>query len=128
MAGFQRAEVRIHRVPELTQSCIIRVFLNDPSANAETPAEGNDHFAGHLSIFGHDECIGGPGHCAIPGHRPSDMRGRPHNMPRNHRIDVTEAARRMLKQSDTLRVTLVVIGAGDDAVLKMEGLTLTFLD
>lgn len=128
MAGFQRAEVRIHRVPELTQSCIIRVFLNDPSATAKTPAEGNDHFAGHLSIFGHSECIGGPGHCAIPGQRPTDMRGRPHNMPRNHRIDVTEAARRMLKQSDTLQVTLVVIGAGDDAVLKMEGLTLTFLD
>lgn len=128
MAGFQRAEVRIHRVPELTQSCIVRVFLNDPGATAETPVDGNDHFAGHLSIFGHSECIGGPGHCAIPGQRPTDMRGRPHNMPRNHRIDVTRAAKQMLQQSDTLRVTLVVIGADNDAALKMEGLTLTFLD
>ena len=125
---FSRAEVRLHRVPILTQSCIVRVFLNDPGADAFTPVEGNPHFAGYLSIFSHGECIGGPGHCARPDPRPGDLRERPHNTPRNHRIDVTKAARQMLEDADALRVTLVVIGANDDAILKTEGVTLTFLD
>ena len=128
MQSFSRAEVRLHRVPVLTQSCMVRVFLNDPGADASTPVEGNPHFAGHLSIFSHGECIGGPGHCAIPQTRPGDLRERPHNTPRNHRIDVTDAARRALKDGGSLRVTLVVIGADDDAFLKTEGVTLTFLD
>ncbi|NQV98800.1 MAG: tyrosinase family protein [Rhodospirillales bacterium] len=128
MAEFSRAEVRLHRVPVLTESCIIRVFLNDPAADVSTAVEGNPHFAGYVSIFSHGECIGGPGHCAIPNPRPGDQRERPHNTPRNHRIDVTQAARRMLEDSKTLRVTLVVLGAGDDVILKTEGVTLTFLD
>lgn len=133
MQNFNRAEVRLYRVPQLTRSCFIRVFLNDPAADATTPVEGNPHFAGYLAVFGHGPCYGGPGHCALPPPLPraGDQRPRSHNTPRNHRIDVTAAARRALATADTLRITLVVIGVDyqeDNDLLKLEGVTLTLLD
>ena len=96
--AFRKAEVRLHRVPQLPRSCFIRVFLNLPDADAATPIDDNPHYAGYLAIFGHGECYGGPGHCDLPPPRARtyDLRPRSHNTPRNHRIDVTEAARRLL--------------------------------
>ncbi|HWK88677.1 MAG TPA: tyrosinase family protein, partial [Longimicrobium sp.] len=128
----RQVEVRLHRVPQLDRSCFVRVFLNLPDANAGTPPEG-DHFGGYLAIFGHGECYGGPGHCAIPGQpRPYDLRPRSHNTPRNHRVNVTRAARALLEAgAGTLQVTLVVIGADyceENELLRMENLSINFLD
>ena len=64
-SAFREAEVRLHRVPQLPRSCFIRVFLNLPDANANTPIE-DPHYAGYLAIFGHGDCYGGPGHCDVP--------------------------------------------------------------
>ncbi|HWM24852.1 MAG TPA: tyrosinase family protein [Chthoniobacterales bacterium] len=131
--SFQRAEVRLHRVPQLPRSCFIRVFLNLPDANASTPIT-HKNYAGYLAIFGHADCIGGPGHCDLPPGRPRpyDQRPRHHNMPRNHRINVTESARRLLgAKATSLQITLVVIGADyreDNELLRMEGVSLDFLD
>jgi tyrosinase len=130
---FKQAEVRLHRVPQLPRSCFIRVFLNLPDANAATPIEG-DNYAGYLAIFGHGECYGGPGHCDPPPvrRRDNDLRPRSHNTPRNHRIDVTKAARRLFAAGATsLQVTLVVIGVDyeeDTELLRLEGVSLIFLD
>jgi tyrosinase len=44
---------------------------------------------------------------------------------------VTDAARRLLEKTDELHITLVVIGADyqeDTELLKLEGVSLTFLD
>jgi tyrosinase len=131
--SFQRAEVRLHRVPQLARSCFIRVFLNLPDANASTPIT-HENYAGYLAIFGHADCIGGPGHCDLPPGRPRpyDQRPRHHNMPRNHRINVTETARRLLAQkAASLQITLVVIGADyreENELLRLEGVSLDFLD
>jgi tyrosinase len=130
--AFRQAEVRLHRVPQLERSCFIRVFLNKPDADAHTPPEGPS-FGGYLAVFGHGECYGGPGHCAIPGDpRPYDLRPRSHNTPRNHRVNVTAAARELLEAgATTLQVTLVVIGADyceENELLRLEGLSLNFLD
>jgi tyrosinase len=131
--SFQRAEIRLHRVPQLPRSCFIRVFLNLPDANASTPIT-HENYAGYLAIFGHADCIGGPGHCDLPPGRPRpyDQRPRHHNMPRNHRINVTETTRSLLsKKATSLQITLVVIGADyreDNELLRMEGVSLDFLD
>jgi tyrosinase len=130
--SFRQAEVRLHRVPQLERSCFIRVFLNRPDADANTPPEG-PNFGGYLAVFGHGECYGGPGHCAVPGEpRAFDLRPRSHNTPRNHRVDVTRAVQALLDAGATqLQVTLVVIGADyreDAELLRMEGLSLNFLD
>ena len=131
--AFRQAEVRLHRVPQLPRSCFIRVFLNLPDANADTPID-HDNYAGYLAVFGHGPCIGGPGHCDLPPARARkfDLRPRSHNTPRNHRIHVTSTARRLLEAGATsLQVTLVVIGADyceDNELLRLEGVSLNFLD
>jgi tyrosinase len=131
--SFRQAEVRLHRVPQLPRSCFIRVFLNLPDANADTPID-HEKYAGYLAVFGHGECIGGPGHCELPPSRPRkyDLRPRSHNTPRNHRINVTRTAQRLLENGATsLQVTLVVIGADyceENELLRLEGVSLNFLD
>jgi tyrosinase len=131
--SFRQAEVRLHRVPQLPRSCFIRVFLNLPDANAETSID-DPHFAGYLAVFGHGPCIGGPGHCEPPPsrRRKYDVRPRSHNTPRNHRVNVTRTARRLLDDGATsLQIALVVIGAdycAEDELLRLEGVSLNFLD
>jgi len=131
-SSFRRAEVRLHRVPQLIRSGFVRVFLGLPGADATTPID-DPHYAGYLAIFGHGACYGGPGHCDLPGERrPYDRRPRSHNTPRNHRIDVTQCARRLLEDgAETLSITLVVIGVDyceDPELLRLEGVSLSFLD
>lgn len=131
--SFRQVEVRLHRVPQLPRSCFIRVFLNLPDANASTPID-HDHYAGYLAVFGHGSCIGGPGHCELPPSRPRDydIRPRSHNTPRNHRVNVTKTAKRLLDGGATsLQITLVVIGADyreDNELLRLDGVSLDFLD
>ncbi|HJQ27139.1 MAG TPA: tyrosinase family protein [Blastocatellia bacterium] len=131
--AFNHAEVRLHRVPQLPRSCFIRVFLNLEDADASTPID-DAHYAGYLAIFGHGSCIGGPGHCDLPPGRPRqyDQRPRHHNTPRNHRVNVTAAAKRLLDEGATsLQITLVVIGADyqeEKDLLRLDGVSLDFLD
>ncbi|MGC2696344.1 MAG: tyrosinase family protein [Candidatus Angelobacter sp.] len=130
-SSFETAELRLHRVPQLPRSCFIRVFLNLPDANANTPLE-DEHYAGYLAIFGHGDCYGGPGHCAVPPSRKYDLRPRSHNTPRNHRVNVTKCAKAMFaKGAKSLQITLVVLGVDyeeDKELLRLEGVSLNFLD
>jgi tyrosinase len=130
-SSFKQAEVRLHRVPQLPRSCFIRVFLNLPDANANTPLD-DEHYAGYLAIFGHGSCYGGPGHCEVPPSRKYDLRSRSHNTPRNHRVNVSKCAKALFaKRAKTLQITLVVIGADyeeDKELLRLEGVSLNFLD
>lgn len=131
--SFRKAEIRLHWVPQLVRSCFVRAFINQPGADASTPVQDNPHYAGYLAIFGHGECYGGPGHCDLPPPRARafDQRPRSHNTPRNHRIDVTEAARKALASGDEVQITLVVIGVDyreERDLLKLEGVSLNLLD
>ena len=131
--AFRKAEIRLHWVPQLMRSCFIRAFLNQPGADAATPVHDNPNFAGYLAVFGHGGCYGGPGHCDLPPaqSRDYDRRPRSHNTPRNHRIDVTQCARRLLETADSLQITLLVIGVDYQEeldLLKLEGVSLNFLD
>jgi tyrosinase len=130
-SGFRSAEVRLHRVPQLERSCFVRVFLNLPDADASTPVT-HARYAGYLAIFGHGECVGGPGHCAVPERGRYDLRPRSHNTPRNHRVNVTRAARELIDAgATTLQITLVTVGVDyreDADLLRLEGVSLNFLD
>jgi tyrosinase len=130
-AAFRQAEVRLHRVPQLPRSCFVRVFLNLPDANASVPLT-DDHYAGYVAIFGHGDCYGGPGHCEVPARQQYDLRPRNHNTPRNHRVNVTKCARRLIDAGATsFQITLVVIGADyieENELLRLDGVSLNFLD
>jgi tyrosinase len=133
--GFSKAEIRMHWVPQLVRSCFVRAFINQPGADASTDIRDNPHYAGYLAIFGHGDCYGGPGHCDLPPSRarPFDERPRNHNTPRNHRLDVTKAVRRMLedRKAGELQITLLVIGVDyreEKDLLRLEGVSLNLLD
>lgn len=130
-SAFRSAEIRLHRVPQLPRSCFVRVFLNLPDADANTPPD-HPNYAGYLAIFGHGDCIGGPGHCAVPLRGKYDLRPRSHNTPRNHRVDVTRCARKLFEGgASELSITLVVLGADyeeDRELLRLDGVSLNFLD
>lgn len=132
---FSKAEIRMHWVPQLVRSCFVRAFINQPGADASTDIRDNPHYAGYLAIFGHGDCYGGPGHCDLPPARARafDERPRSHNTPRNHRLDVTKAVQRMLKDRKTseLQITLLVIGVDyreEKDLLRLEGVSLNLLD
>ena len=133
--GFSKAEIRMHWVPQLVRSCFVRAFINQPGADASTDIRDNPHYAGYLAIFGHGDCYGGPGHCDLPPSRarPFDERPRNHNTPRNHRLDVTKAVQRMLKDRKVseVQITLLVIGVDyreEKDLLRLEGVSLNLLD
>lgn len=130
----RKAEIRLHRMHVSNVfNAIIRIFLNDPSANISTEIENNPHYVGHIMTF-HGSCYGGPGHCdkPLPKTRKFDQRMLHHHEPRNFRIDATEAVQRMLnKGEDDISIHLVVMGIDgqpiDDAVF-IDGVSLNFMD
>jgi len=128
-------EVRLHKVPQLPLSCYIRVFINDRDADVSAPLEDNKHYGGYLTIFGHGQCYGGPGHCDIPPDQaaPYDLREQAlHNRPRNHRIDVTSCVDQLIKDgAKEFQVTLVVVGVDGQEMknfLRLDSVSLNFKD
>jgi tyrosinase len=134
LRNHNRAEIRLHKVQySTTGGAFVRIFLNEPDADASTPTRGNDHFVAQLATFS-GECIGGPGHCDVPSEsrRKYDLRPRHRKTPGNFRIDATEAVRRLTEQGATdFQVNLVVLdidGTPKPNALWMEGVSLNFKD
>ncbi|MCB9234953.1 MAG: tyrosinase family protein [Bacteroidia bacterium] len=128
-----KVELRLHNVDQPQYSFGLRVFLNQPDANVNTPTTGNPNYAGSASFFGHGDCIGGPGHCDPPFEekRSNDLRGRNHNAPGNIPLDITEAFNRIKENSDQLEISVVLVdneSAGADLGLRMDALSINFLD
>lgn len=134
LQNHSRAEVRLHKVQYSTSGgAFVRVFLNQPDADASTPTRDNPHFVAQLATFS-GECIGGPGHCDVPSEsrRKFDIRPRHRKTPGNFRIDATEAVRRLSDQGETdFQVNLVVLdidGTPKPNALWMHGVSLNFKD
>jgi tyrosinase len=112
MADHSHAEVRLHKVQYRTRGGFhVRVFLNSPQADVNTPTRGNDHYVGQVSTFS-GFCVGGPGHCDPPKEhrRKFDLRGRPHKTPGNFHLDATETVQKLSAQGETaFQVNLVVM-------------------
>jgi tyrosinase len=134
LTDHRRAEVRVHGVRlSVHGGGAVRAFLNQPDANADTPGKGNDHYVGQANLFS-GYCVGGPGHCEPPAgpRRKFDLRPRHHKTPVNIRLDATATVARLVAAGATdLHVTLVVVGVDGkprDDILRMDGVSLVFLD
>src|SRR4030095_13806060 len=63
---YVRADLEFIGVDHAGASFEARVYVNNPSADAETqPTEGNG-YAGSFYVFGHGGCFGDAGHCDLP--------------------------------------------------------------
>ncbi len=50
--GFRRAEARFEGLRPPLQTYSVRVFADEPNANASTPTEGNPHYLGTQHFYG----------------------------------------------------------------------------
>jgi tyrosinase len=127
----RRAELRLRGIRQPKRSFVVRVFLNQPGADETTALDGNEHYAGHFTLFGHGPCIGGPGHCdPQPRTRPFDTRPPHHNAPWNVRFDVTDTVAALAAQGATdFATTLVVVTPGEPNAhtkLQLDSVVLSF--
>ncbi len=135
LANHKCADIRLHKVQySVGGGAFIRVFLNQPDANVDTPTRGNDHFVAQIATFSGEACIGGPGHCDVPPptRRKFDLRSRHHKTPGNFRVDATEAIERLSKKGETdFQINLVVMdidGTPKPNALWLDGVSLNFKD
>ncbi|NQY09327.1 MAG: tyrosinase family protein [Flavobacteriales bacterium] len=136
LSNHSKAEVRLHNLQRSGDSHFIRVFLNSPEANADTPTIDNDNYVGYISRFGHGDCVGGPGHCEVPSpnKRNFDMRGRHHNTPTNHPLDATENVKKLIAKGATdIHVNVVALNANGQLAtgnsrLLMDGVSINFIN
>ncbi len=136
LENHKKVEVRLHGVRRAVKSHFIKVFLNAPDANHDTPIKENDNFVGYAARFGHGNCVGGPGHCDVPelNRHFFDNRHRHHNTPTNHRFDATEQVKKLIASgAKDIEVNVVVMGphgklAEGDTRALMDGISVNFFD
>lgn len=113
-AEFSRADVVIKGLDHSQISYEVRLFLNNPSATADTPRAVEHGYAGRATVFGHGGCYGDPGHCEVvaPSADPTDLRP-PHPLtPLDTYVTVTGALRSALERDGAVRtLTLVPVSA-----------------
>ena len=111
-AAFSRADVIVTGVDHSGTSYEVRLFLNNPSATADTPRTAEHGYAGRYTVFGHGGCYGDEGHCEVPERSAdvTDLRPAHPLTPLTTYVTVTDALRRILTEDGALRtVTLVPV-------------------
>ena len=135
--GFDTAILELHNVGHpLDGTREIRVFINQPDADAETETEGNDHYAGSRVLLGKTMCYGEDGHCALPTDRQKfDVRVRPPMKPIKIYMNVTRTIQRpAVVEAEPGRtvVTFVVVDQEGDPLpvnaVKKDGLSFVTRD
>ncbi|HVF57918.1 MAG TPA: hypothetical protein VM934_17330 [Pyrinomonadaceae bacterium] len=110
-AQFSRADLEFIRVDHSEASYEARVFLNNTSADENTPTAPESGYAGSFNIFGHGGCFGNVGHCDT-GHKDQDaFDPRPSNPlePIRKVVIATEAIKKAASQSTEITVTVVPV-------------------
>jgi tyrosinase len=127
---FNRAEVRFEGLTPPEKTFELRVFVNEPKANAGTPTYENPHYLGSQHFFGHGGCFGAPGHCEPLDRDIFDLRPPHHYAPVNVRLNVSKRLRPLLRQKNLrdVPITLVAVDAKGGEIpypgLTFEGLVI----
>ncbi len=127
---FNRAELRFEGLTPPEGTFEVRVFANQPKANANTSITDNPSYLGSQHFFGHGGCFGAPGHCDPIDRDIFDLRPKHHYDPIRVRLNVTKRLRTLLLRAEPTEVplTLVVVDQDgkdvEDSGLYFEGLTI----
>jgi len=116
--SFARADLVFDGIDHSGPSYEVRVYFNNPDADAGTGEDAAAGFVGSYTVFGHGGCFGGAGHCdvAARGREPGDLRGKHPLTPMQRRVVVTAPLRALLRAGGLETVTLVPVvdaGGGD---------------
>ncbi len=103
-----RADLEVYGIDHFRPSYTALVFFNDAGVTARNASPRRRSYAGSFSIFGHAECLGDEGHCAVHADaRRFDSRPS-HPLTRAFKRVVVTDAVRALGRARTLTVTIVV--------------------
>src|SRR4029450_5082656 len=110
---FTRADLVFSGGDHSAPASEVRVFLNNPPADAATPRAAEHGYAGRFVVFGHGGCFGDEGHCEVPSEaRASTDLRHAHPLTRQTKL-ITGAGglRRVLPEQDEglRQVTLVPV-------------------
>jgi tyrosinase len=122
---FSRADLEFRGVDHSGPSFEVRVYLDNPAADAETGRELASGYAGSFHVFGHGGCFGELGHCDIPqGPRsPYDLRFRHQLTPQFKTVIVTDALR-TIGTTVTVKVLRVLLAM----IVRKASVTITVLN
>jgi hypothetical protein len=111
---FKRADLVFEGLDHSGASFEGRVFLNNPSADANTETTIDNGYAGSFHIFGHGGCFGDVGHCEVRGNpRLYDPRPAHQLSPALKVLIATDAVRKAILHGKHMTVTVVpVVRAG----------------
>lgn len=107
---FTRADVLLTGVDHSGVSYEVRLFLNNPGADGDTPRDDASGYAGRFHVFGHGGCFGDVGHCDVPppSADPTDLRP-PHQLTAmTTYVTVTRALGRLLLSGAALETISLV--------------------
>lgn len=115
---FRDAILKLSNVKYPLGSLQVRVFVNDPDANALTPLAENPHLGSTYTVFSHRECVGADeDHCSWKKPRSAqDPRGAHHALPFDIELDLSESIRAVRGTRKTVDISLVLIDADGEAV------------
>ena len=99
--GLEGARLRVEGLRRTPESMGIRVFVDDPGADASTPMEGNRCYAGTLFVYGYGQ--------ADPALESHPDRAAAQRRPYDQEIDLTGALGAIDPASKELTVTLVAV-------------------
>ncbi len=107
---FSRADLEFIDVDHSGASFEARVFINNPTADENTPLTEATGYAGSFNIFGHGGCFGDVGHCEIHGRRDEfDYRPTHALAPAKKVVVATEAVSRAVHLKNDLTITVVPV-------------------
>jgi hypothetical protein len=110
---FSRADLEFRGVDHSGPSFEARIFFENPRADASTPREESEGYAGSFFIFGHGGCFGELGHCDVKDESSAVYDRRPAHplTPYFKTVIVTDALRRLLQTNadDTFSATVVAV-------------------
>jgi tyrosinase len=107
---YSRADLEFIGVDHSGASYEARVFINNPSADENTPTADANGYAGSFNIFGHGGCFGDVGHCEV-NREQDDFDPRPSHplQPIRKIVEATDAIKNAAAQSKELTITVVPV-------------------
>lgn len=118
-SNFQRADIVVSGLEQAGPSYELRIFLNNPDADAGTEPNDDHGYAGSIYVYGYGQPPPGMGQPdGQPGARP--------RIPMTRSVNATEAVRAAMAHGPDVSVTLVPVSYEDtDLDIDLDGVEVT---
>lgn len=133
-AAFSRVELRIHGMQVPIRTLSFDIFLNLPSFALSEGRQKESSHAALFTVWGHGECVGGPGHCDPKARNTGfyDLRPTHHLSPFNVTVDLTKRFKALDLAAGIPTVEVVARSESgtleSDCVFSCDSVSIVFID